>query len=556
MLALAFLAGSIWYRQAEIPNVGEPFDVRAFTASIPGPEHNKAPEAIKDALLKSQERVMEADFKLGPPNPIRLKPHPPSDTARAQGQAAEGQAAAAVPAEVFDALGGEPEIPAKDYFELIDYVLNDDFPVDDPQLGKWLDEVFQIEEMKHLREAIPLPLGVFIDPRTEWMKHLRKAVQLPLAVFIDPRTADVLSDRRIEHPGYLAAKAILGRALQLQSRKKDAEALDHIMTVLALSRHFRNMADTSSYLLALTIEKWAVEVLDRWVRQLGSNPDLLRRALDELTRHQARIPPNDFLKTDYLKSRHNLNDIHIRHALILPGIKVQPAEKSLFQDVLEFAWQVPWEKNRLERIQNLLFAGWLRGIEVDYSELLDQKFDMNQRRESQAWPLLRNWLPPQPGPASSWTRERLGDVVDESVLGKFLQYSPVNARMYSDFRDAYREGTRLQLALMLYQYENKKPAPSLKALVPKYFPELPKDPFSGQSFHYRVSAGELISQTYNTEPIRVPAGQGILWSVGPDGIDNRGTKQGAPSSSMDPSVWNRGGFDLIFLVPPWPKEKQ
>src|SRR5439155_12848464 len=40
LLALTCLVGGLNYRQAEIPNAGEPFDVRAFEKSIPGPVEN------------------------------------------------------------------------------------------------------------------------------------------------------------------------------------------------------------------------------------------------------------------------------------------------------------------------------------------------------------------------------------------------------------------------------------------------------------------------------------------------------------------------------------
>ncbi len=528
LLALACLVGGLWYRLVEIPDVGEPFDVKAFAAGISGPEPNESRQAIQEALQESQERQIEADSQAPPPKPIRL----PQD---AQAAPAKPDGDAARPAEPPDVVVEEAQIPVRNYYELIEHVLDGLVPASDPQVGKWLDLVFQ----------------------GDWMKHLSEAVQLPLAVFTDPRTANLASDGKIEHSASQTARAILARALQLQSQKKNAEALDHIKTVLALSRHLRHKAGTYYYLSGLTIEKLAIEALNQWVHDLGDQPQLLRRAIDELTRHAAAVPPNDSLKADYLITLNNLNIIDFRYAFVTPDI-ARGKERPVILDVLESAWLMPWEKNRVDRLSNLLFSGWMRGVEAEYSQLREQQFDPNQKRESHAWLALKNWLPPQTGRAAFWTREKLCDFIDQSVLRNFgfLRYGPVNVRVYSYLREAVLQGTRLQLALMLYEYEEKKPAPSLEALVPRYLPELPKDPFSGQSFHYRVSAGELISQTYNTEPIRVPAGQGILWSVGLDGQDNGGTKQGVPSSSMDPSVWNRGELDLIFLVPQWSPAKK
>jgi len=88
------------------------------------------------------------------------------------------------------------------------------------------------------------------------------------------------------------------------------------------------------------------------------------------------------------------------------------------------------------------------------------------------------------------------------------------------------------------------------------------DPFSGRPFGYRVSAGEEIEdvaamrQTTQEQPglvvLRVPKGQGILWSTGPDATDNGGTKQGLGVHVVD-TPWSREGLDMIFLVPRWAK---
>jgi len=253
LLALACLVGSLWYRLVEIPDVGEPFDVKAFAAGIPGPEHNESRQAIQEALQESQERQIAADSQAPPPKPIRL----PQD---AQPAPAKTHGDAARPAGPPDIVVEEAQIPIRNYYELIEHVLDGLVPASDPQVGKWLDLVFQ----------------------GDWMKHLSEAVQLPLAVFTDPCTANLASNGKIEHSASQTARAILARALQLQSQKKNAEALDHIQTVLALSRHLRHKAGTYYYLSGLTIEKLAIEALDQWVHDLGHQPQLLRRAAEEL----------------------------------------------------------------------------------------------------------------------------------------------------------------------------------------------------------------------------------------------------------------------------------
>ena len=61
---------------------------------------------------------------------------------------------------------------------------------------------------------------------------------------------------------------------------------------------------------------------------------------------------------------------------------------------------------------------------------------------------------------------------------------------------------RLALAARLYQLEKGTSVTSVNELVPAYFPEAPKDPFSGKPFSYDSASGRF-------------------YSVGPDGKDDR-----------------------------------
>jgi hypothetical protein len=136
---------------------------------------------------------------------------------------------------------------------------------------------------------------------------------------------------------------------------------------------------------------------------------------------------------------------------------------------------------------------------------------------------------------------------------------------------------RLKVALRLYQAKEGKLPTNLAELVPHYLPSVPIDPFDGKPFRYRVSRGEDLIWLNNNpngagwppmqapqppplppqmggappgmlagpppQPTKtVPAGQGILWSVGEDGHDDRGRQHTTSTTSP--------GEDLIYLVPP------
>jgi hypothetical protein len=216
----------------------------------------------------------------------------------------------------------------------------------------------------------------------------------------------------------------------------------------------------------------------------------------------------------------------------------------------------PWEKSRFERILNLLFAGWLRACEADYSQILVPYLEFRDGEIPRFW--LGEWLPSAVGPGSKLTPE------DAAKFSGFWPLRGIGVQARNRDRFGWTcnlRATRLKLILALYQLNEKRPPPSLEALVPEYMSEVPIDPYSGKPFRYRVSNGENITEQFfeddglrfpfkPKERIRyVPANQGILWSVGLDGIDNGGMKHGV---ALDPSEWMSKGLDEIFVIPRWP----
>jgi hypothetical protein len=311
-------------------------------------------------------------------------------------------------------------------------------------------------------------------------------------------------------------------------------------------------------LWGLAAEGHALNGLDRWLERLGPDPVLLRRAIDELTQHENSLPPfSDSMKMEYVKilnlfhaSKVDSDPFDLEMRVVLGDSIFKPESQ------LAVIWQVPWERKRMERIMNLLFAGWLRASNVHYSRILEQD---SQDSDSLPRSWLGEWFPPANGPGSALTPDD---------AAKFTWLWPVRGiGMHARHRDRHGwtcnlRATRLKLILALYQFEQKKPAPNLEALVPQYMSDVPIDPYSGGPFHYRVSKGENITEQFfdegrfhfSHEPkerIRhIPAGQGILWNVGLDGVDNGGAKHGV---SLDTSEWISGGLDQIFIVPKWPK---
>ena len=215
------------------------------------------------------------------------------------------------------------------------------------------------------------------------------------------------------------------------------------------------------------------------------------------------------------------------------------------------AWLAPWERERQDRILRVIFWG-----------------DQAQKR-----PLYRS--------------EQFGPLPQLGFYQTDVLLRPNHL--------CARRAMLLKLALRWYEADNGRPAVKLDELVPKYLPSIPTDPFSpdGQPFHYRLSKGEKIEWPEEPPPPgagvpgaappggsappggtppagplqgvnapgmppaalpphtrTVPAGQGILWSVGEDGRDDGGHRQ-TGSLNGEP-MWRE---DVIFLVPLPPKNK-
>lgn len=120
-----------------------------------------------------------------------------------------------------------------------------------------------------------------------WLVPLREGVTLPPGMIWDPRSADTM---RIRYP-YDLDNLLPARALQLQAGGHASEALDHLVLALGLSRHLRSWAVSPDYWRGNGVEQAAAEGLYRWLVAVGPRPELIGRAVRELTRHEREVPP-------------------------------------------------------------------------------------------------------------------------------------------------------------------------------------------------------------------------------------------------------------------------
>jgi hypothetical protein len=466
LLCGLWLGANLAYRAEEVPAGGEPFDLAALRKRIADPDEVRVGQAIREAVNQSKEHPWGQDQL------------------------------AAMGADKLAAILRREEAAAR---HQVPDVIEQGWEAATPEFQNWLEQLTA-------------------DP---WPARMAAAAKQPPGVFIAP--TDEASGRNDATDCRQAAQLLAARALQLQAGGANDKALDYLGTVLALSRHLRHQAPAYAYLEGVETERVALVGLDHWLNRVGRRPDLLRRALDELTAHEAAVPPvTEALAGEYLRFRNGLGNA-VRGA----GHLSSDAEAMLMQ--------VPWEAERARRLGDAVFAG--RRLTAD--AMAEAGYLLSPSDDGP----LADWLPGTGGP----TRERLGGLVRSSWLAPLLPVTAPVQRAAQLSLCRVRAG-HLQVALALYQAEHGRAAASLDDLVPALLPELPEDPFAHRPFRYRVSKGERVIWIRDLpgggkEAVReVPAGQGILWSAGPDGSDDGGQRQVTPDQAA-------AGADLIFLVP-------
>jgi hypothetical protein len=369
----------------------------------------------------------------------------------------------------------------------------------DANLPEFLEAAFDSPWDRQLADAMNEPTGILVDPRN-------KTIATPVPELQAARAATVL---------------LAVRGLQQQSDGDPAAFVSSLRTCLALSRNMRHKTVLISLLVSSGVEDVTLRGVERWLERLPDRSDLLRQALDALVLHDKELMTSreEAIKAEFLVVLETFADPRNLPVSQSDFNPLGPGQQ-LSTELLRFAWQVPWEKVRLRRQLEALYSG-------------DQ--EVFARASQASSPLVRSTV------------------------------SRVNERIFHDQqfprpRSLCRtRAALLQVALRLYQAEKGRPAEKLNDLVPTYLASVPVDPYDGQPFRYRVSRGEVLTWppldlgdpsaagdlARPPEPKRmVPAGQGILWSVGENGQDDGGHAQ--ESSHRQGEVV---GEDAIFLVP-------
>jgi hypothetical protein len=311
LLAAAAQAAALGWRVVEVPDVGQPFDVAAFRASLPPSERNEAGQLLRSAVQEFRSQANRARHRVGPPG------EPPINDFTTN-QAISVGYTFAVPRQLQDAAT---------------QALATGWPTDPGDLGRWLDELVKGEWVKDLRAAVRSPRGAAEVPRDA----------LAYAGGLDPRY----------EPLREAALILAARSLQLHARGDVAGALDQVGLLLALSRQLRDRSAQVGVHYGRAVEKVALDALDRWLADPKLKADLLRNALQLLERHDKEMPAlTDNVKAQYMALTAGGDDPATWLQALMPGGHQTYYEPWLRAKAL--ALQAPWERERARRVLNFL----------------------------------------------------------------------------------------------------------------------------------------------------------------------------------------------------------
>jgi hypothetical protein len=390
-----------------------------------------------------------------------------------------------------------------------------------------------------VQEALAMIDRPLEGKKDDWHPRMDEALRLPVGTIETPR-----KDGQAPTLGHLPGvskmtEALRRRATDAQGAGKPVRALDDLAQMLVLSRTLRNKAPLAGYLAGVATEQSALDGVDLWLAHEKPAPAHLARLLDDLNRHAAQVPtPRDCLEGEAYRAAGML-EIPTIWSLNTRGAADRIPEPWLARGVV-LSLEIPWEAERRDRLWQLVWAGLFRAIETPNWDLPEGDAAVPGSEGTRA--ILHGWLPAAGGPSTT----DVARLLEASWLTDARLFAPVVTLRNAATKSRWRvDSTRLAVALARYRLDTGRPAATLDALVPQYLPALPVDPYSGVSFRYRVSTGEHIDLLGH-----VRAGQGVVWSTGPDRRDH-GARQHGGRLNPDNAEWANGAFDLITLVPEW-----
>jgi ABC-type transport system involved in multi-copper enzyme maturation permease subunit len=317
VLAALWIAGGLWYRVLEIPNVPSKFDLDAFRATLPPPEQDESGRLFRSACIQFDDL---------------------SHTLQSQQAPQAGAAGMAVPAPMPAAAVGE--LPALPPMERARNALEHGWPADDKALAVWLDKMYG----------------------AEWPTMLKEAAELPTSPFDNVRNMTAMTLLPATQPAREVAVVLAVRGLQRQAAGDDEAYIENLRIGLSLSRSMRDRTPGIDLFVGRAVEGVLVGGLDRWLEKLHGRSDLIRKALAILSSHLDATAEEgkDLELIDDLAIENTVEDpLPAMQWYLSNGNAAREQGDYLVQEKAGWvadAMVVPWERARQTRIIRVLFG--------------------------------------------------------------------------------------------------------------------------------------------------------------------------------------------------------
>jgi ABC-type transport system involved in multi-copper enzyme maturation permease subunit len=427
--------------------------------------------------------------------------------------------------------------------------------------------------------------------RTEWAGSVEAAARLPVGTIEDPRDLTLNAPMRNLHMLNGADALLLVRGLKAQHDGDPERFVADFALVLNLSRNTRNKSVQGCALAGRRAERRAVTALQRWLERLRGREDLLAKVEAELAAHDAACG-ND------LASVRLADQVVLRNTIARSGEVLRRQWRSadvgddarqrmdVEADLVGIGWQMPWEVERHERLiargnaagygfqsPNSPFAGmpgvswwphntsvWLDTPRGGFAEA--EALVQADRRAARLLVAIRRFEMTHPNPPKS-----LADLVPE-----FLPAVPLDPFDRTPFRSRPSAGE-------LIPRETRTPAPRTTTLWPHEMQlaaavggwvgvvketqgvvgggvAAPTEANRGTEFASllgglceadgRFAYPEQLLDKATRGVVEVNKGRLVIWSVGPDTVDQLGLE-------IDTRP---GARDLVYIPPPIPAENR
>jgi len=350
----------------------------------------------------------------------------------------------------------------------------------------------------------------WFDKNRECLALLHKAVRKPDCQFpIIGKDSDLIF---VPPPPYHPSMRAFARLLVCEGRHyehqgESSRALDSYLCVATLAHHL-SMSDRNlmGALVALACHEAGTKAVERWLANSNASVDDLRKAAARCEQSVANRPK----MTDWLEAERARSRWMLEHAARDPDTAAEAHSLGMSFITPEKETARAWR----------IFRKTIGRHDEIWTRLWD---------DLEKWCALPTSQALQPG--RSWEayarRSPEQGAYNFLFLGAFDTARQVHART-----EAKTGGTTIFAAIKLYEKKNGRPPSTLSELVPGCISKLPKDPFSGRDYVYKVRGSDY-----------------ILYSVWDNLTDDGGAGQ-MPHSSKSDKDWVYWSKPIPIEPPP------